>query len=133
MQRREVRSQSQKGFYIQEALTYIAQNYQRDITVEKIAEACNLNRTYFGRMFKKTIGHTPQEYLTRFRMARAIDLMRSTDYPISRIAQMVGYPNPLHFTKVFKKEFGISPRAWRNADPQVQMNTSALVEEFSGK
>lgn len=131
--RREVRSQSQKGFYIQEALTYIAQNYQRDITVEKIAEACNLNRTYFGRMFKKTIGHTPQEYLTRFRMARAIDLMRSTDYPISRIAQMVGYPNPLHFTKVFKKEFGISPRAWRNADPQVQMNVSALVEEFSGK
>ena len=131
--RREVRSQSQKGFYIQEALTYIAQNYQRDITVEKIAEACNLNRTYFGRMFKKTIGHTPQEYFTRFRMARAIDLMRSTDAPISAIAQQVGYPNPLHFTKVFKKEFGMSPRAWRNADPQVQKDAAGLVEEFSGK
>ena len=126
--RREVRSQTQRGFYVQEAITYIAQNYQSDITVEKIAEACNLNRTYFGRMFKQAIGHTPQEYLTRFRMARAVDLMRSTDYPISQIAQMVGYPNPLHFTKVFKKEFGVPPRTWRNSDPQVQ-KTAALLED----
>ena len=66
------------------------------------------------------MGHTPQEYLTRFRLARAVELMRSTDYPISAIAQMVGYPNPLHFTKVFKKEYGMPPRAWRNADPGVQ-------------
>ena len=127
--RRELRSQSQRGFYIQEAVTYIAQNYHRDITVEKIAEACNLNRTYFGRMFKKAIGHTPQEYLTRFRLARAIDLMRSTDYPISRIAQLVGYPNPLHFTKVFKKEYGMSPRAWRSSDPQVQKPSSSASED----
>ena len=114
---------------MQEAITFISQNYQRDITVEQIAEACNLNRTYFGRMFKKALGHTPQEYLTRFRLARAVDLMRSTDYPISRIAQMVGYPNPLHFTKVFKKEFGVSPRAWRSADPQVCKSPHACASK----
>lgn len=127
--RRELRNQSQKGFYVQEAITYIAQNYQRDITVEMIADACSLNRTYFGRMFKQVMGHTPQEYLTRFRLSRAVELMRSTDYPISRIAQLVGYSNPLHFTKVFKKVYGLSPRAWRAGDPEVQQNLARLQEE----
>ena len=117
--RRELRNQSQKGFYIQEAINFIAQNYQRDITVEEIAGVCKLNRTYFGRLFKQMMGSTPQEYLTQFRLSKGVELMRSTDYPITQISQLVGYPNPLHFSKVFKKAYGVSPRTWRSEDSQV--------------
>lgn len=78
-----------------------------------------LNRTYFGRLFKQMMGYTPQEYLTQFRLSKGVELMRGTDYPITQISQMVGYPNPLHFSKVFKKVYGVSPRAWRSEDSQV--------------
>ena len=108
--RRELRNQSQKSFYVQEALNFIAQNYHRDIDVQQVAAACNLNRTYFGRVFRQMMGSTPQEYLIRYRLSKSMELMRSTDYPISQIAPMVGYANPLHFSKVFKKEMGVSPR-----------------------
>ncbi len=118
--RREVRNQSQKSFYVQEAVNFIAQNYHRDIDVQQVASACNLNRTYFGRLFRQVMGSTPQEYLIRFRLAKSMELMRTADYSIGQIAAMVGYPNPLHFSKVFKKEIGVSPRTWRANDEQVR-------------
>lgn len=118
--RREMRNQSQKSFYVQEALNFIAQNYHGDIDVQQIAAACNLNRTYFGRLFRQVMGSTPQEYLIRFRLAKSMELMRTSDYSIAQIAAMVGYPNPLHFSKVFKKEMGVSPRTWRANDEQVR-------------
>ena len=48
-----------RDFYIKEALNYIEQNFQNDISVEGIAAFCGLNRTYFGRIFKDTVGQSP--------------------------------------------------------------------------
>ena len=127
--RRELRNQSQKSFYVQEALNFIAQNYHRDIDVQRVAAACNLNRTYFGRVFRQMMGSTPQEYLIRYRLSKSMELMRSTDYPISQIAPMVGYANPLHFSKVFKKEMGVSPRTWRANDEQVRRQPARQGED----
>ena len=52
-----------RDFYIKEALNYIEQNFQNDISVENIASFCGLNRTYFGRIFKETVGKSPQQFL----------------------------------------------------------------------
>ena len=64
-----------RDFYIKEALNYIEQNFQNDISVEGIAEFCGLNRTYFGRIFKEAVGKSPQEFLLSYRMVKAAELL----------------------------------------------------------
>ena len=103
-----------RDFYIKEALNYIEQNFQNDITVEGIAAFCGLNRTYFGRIFKDTVGKSPQQFLLNYRMTKAAELLKQTTLSISDIGNAVGYPNQLHFSRAFKNVFGISPREWRN-------------------
>ena len=103
-----------RDFYIKEALNYIEQNFQNDITVEGIASFCGLNRTYFGRIFKETVGKSPQQFLLSYRMSKAAELLRLTALSVNDIGNAVGYPNQLHFSRAFKNVYGISPREWRN-------------------
>ena len=103
-----------RDFYIKEALTYIEQNFQNDISVESLAKSCGLNRSYFGRIFKDTIGKSPQEFIMSYRMVKAAELLKLTDLSIGDIGNAVGYPNQLHFSRAFKHTYGISPREWRN-------------------
>lgn len=103
-----------RDFYIKEALNYIEQNFQNDISVENIASFCGLNRTYFGRIFKETVGKSPQQFLLSYRMSKATELLKLTGLSISDIGNAVGYPNQLHFSRAFKNVYGLSPREWRN-------------------
>ena len=102
-----------KDFYIREAISFIEQNYQNAITVEDIAAWCNLNRSYFGKIFKDTVLVSPQEFLIHYRMTKAAELLKLTGLSIGDISQSVGYPNQLHFSRAFKGQFGSSPREWR--------------------
>ena len=111
--RRERQSGPIRDFYIQEAVTFIQQNYQRDITVEEIAGTCKLNRSYFSKLFREVIGCTPQEFIIRLRLTKAAEQMRTTGDPVGVIARRCGYPNQLHFSQAFKKRYGLSPREWR--------------------
>lgn len=103
-----------QDFYIHEALIFIEQNFQNDISVEDIAANCGLNRSYFGTLFNKALGQTPQEFLINYRMIKATELLKLTQLSIQDIANAVGYANPLHFSRAFKNVYGLSPRAWRN-------------------
>ena len=89
-------------------------NYQRELTVEEVADACKLNRSYFSKLFRENMGCPPQEFLIRLRLSKAADQMKDTKAPIGEIAAVCGYPNQLHFSRAFKKRYGLSPREWRN-------------------
>ncbi len=108
-----------RDFYIKEAISYIEQNFQNEITIENIAEFCGLNRSYFGKIFHENIGKTPQEFLISYRMTKAAELLKLTDLPIADIGNAVGYPNQLHFSRAFKNVYEKPPRQWRyeNAVP----------------
>lgn len=114
-----------KDFYIKEALNYIEQNFQNDISIEDIAVFCGLNRTYFGRIFKESIGKSPQEFLINYRMVKATELLKLTDLSVSDIGNAVGYINQLHFSRAFKKIYGISPREWRNKNRLIKKDQPA--------
>lgn len=104
---------SVRDFYIKEAFSFIEQNFQNDISVEDIAAACGLNRSYFGKIFHESIGKTPQEFLISYRMTKATELLKLTDLSIGDIGNVVGYPNQLHFSRAFKNVYQVSPRQWR--------------------
>lgn len=103
-----------RDYYIKEALTYIEQNFQNDISVEDIAKVCGLNRSYFGKIFKETTGRTPQQFLLTYRMIKATELLKLTKLSIGEISCAVGYDNQLHFSRAFKNIYQKSPREWRN-------------------
>ena len=103
-----------KDYYIKEAITYIEQNFQNDISVVDIANRLGINRSYFGKIFKQTLKQTPQEFLINYRMIKATELLRLTKMSIGDISKAVGYENQLHFSRAFKKIYNISPREWRN-------------------
>lgn len=103
-----------RDFYIHEALEFIEHNFQNDISVEDIAQVCGLNRTYFGKIFKEAIGKTPQDFLLRYRMNKAIELLKLSRLSVADIGQAVGYANQLHFSRAFKSIYGMPPREWRN-------------------
>ncbi len=111
--RQNTEEKREQDFYINEAVVYIQQNFNRELTVDEVAVFCKLNRIYFSRKFKKVIGCTPQEFLIRQRLTNAAELMSLTDLPIKSIAAQCGYPNQFHFSQAFKKFYGMPPQEWR--------------------
>lgn len=111
---KELKPVNQREFYVRQAMSFIEQNYQHEISVEDIAAACRLNRSYFGKLFHEQVGKSPQEFLISYRMSKAADLLKLTALSIGEISAAVGYQNQLHFSRAFKNVYDISPRQWRN-------------------
>ena len=111
---RLVPSGRMSDYYIKEAMNYIEQNFQNNISIEDIAAVCGINRSYFGKIFRNTVGQSPQEFLMNYRMIKATELLKLTSLSIADIGSAVGYENQLHFSRAFKNVYGISPREWRN-------------------
>jgi YesN/AraC family two-component response regulator len=109
-----VQSSKMSDYYIKEAINYIEQNFQNNITIEDIAAVCGINRSYFGKIFRNSIRRSPQEFLMNYRMVKATELLKLTSLSIAEIGSAVGYENQLHFSRAFKTIYGISPREWRN-------------------
>lgn len=111
--KRQIQGGKLAQFYTHEAITFIEQNYMLPITVENMADHCNLDRSYFGKIFKETMGQSPQEFLISYRMTKAAVLLKTTDLSIGNISLLVGYTNQLHFSRSFKKVYNLSPREYR--------------------
>lgn len=111
---RLTQSSKMSDYYIQEAIHYMEQNFQNDISIEEIAAVCGINRSYLGKIFRNSIGRSPQEFLMNYRMVKAAELLKLTTLSIADIGTAVGYGNPLHFSRAFKNIYGVSPREWRN-------------------
>ena len=103
-----------RDFYIREAIAFIENNYKDDITITDIAKTLKLNRSYFGKIFRQTLGKSPQHFLMNYRMVKAAELLTLTKLSISEIGISVGYQNQMHFSRAFRIIYSMSPREWRN-------------------
>lgn len=115
-------SRKMSDFYIKEAVHYIEQNYASDLSVETIAEILGINRTYFGKIFKKSTGKTPQKFIIEYRLTKAASLLKLTNLTIAEISRQVGYENPFHFTRAFKQVYSLSPKQWRKEHQHLPPN-----------
>jgi len=94
------------------AITSVHDDPAHDWTVEELGQRAGMSRSTFALRFKETVGVSPMEYLTRWRMLLAGDRMANTSDSISEIAQSLGYQSASAFTKAFRKIMGCSPRQY---------------------
>lgn len=90
------------------ALQYMETNYDRNLSLDELAELSPYSASHFLRMFRDVVGLTPHAYLTQFRIELATDLLRSGT-PLVDIANLVGFTDQSHFTRKFKRVLGVTP------------------------
>lgn len=104
-------------FLIQEidsAIRFFHENYHTPISIEEYASSHHMSVSWFIRSFKEYTGSTPTQYILSLRISNAQTLLGSTNYNITEIAEIVGYDNPLYFSRLFRKQSGMSPSEFRN-------------------
>ena len=101
--------------YVKQIKEYIASSYAEGVQVSDVAEYLQVDRSYLFRLFKEETGKSLQEYLIEFRLRKACELLRMTDYPIGTVACSVGYTDPFYFARLFHKRVGVSPTVYRRA------------------
>lgn len=100
--------ENQSTRYEQLAYDYMRSNYMSHIKIEEIAVQLGVNRQYLSRLFKAQYGVTMQEFLIKTRLEHAAKLLKR-GYSVAESAYMVGYEDVFNFSKMFKKQLGISP------------------------
>jgi AraC-like DNA-binding protein len=99
---------------VQEAMAIIRSRYpDPGVTVQAVAEAVNLSRSHFTRLFRAHAGMSPQGFLLEVRFARARELLANTGVTVSEIAQLSGFSGAAHFSALFRRHVGLSPREFR--------------------
>jgi AraC-like DNA-binding protein len=100
---------------IARALRLVRERVDDDWTVPKMAAAVGLSRSTFADRFRAATGETPIQHLTRYRLARAAEYLRTTNAAILEIARRTGYESEVSISKAFRREFGVSPGAYRRS------------------
>ncbi len=98
---------------VKDAINYIEENHDKNITVTELAEKNNMDSKRFYYIFQKSVGICPKQYIMRCRINNAREILIAEQYSVAEIAAMVGYEDAFHFSRIFKKSTGISPSGFR--------------------
>ena len=108
-------SRALKDRHLQKAITAMHAEPARDWSVDDLAGTAGISRAAFAQKFKRISGDTPAHYLTKLRIQRAMDMLRTADDSVERIAEAVGYNDSFVFSKAFKRIQGLSPKEFRKS------------------
>lgn len=95
------------------ARKYFNEHYNEEINIEEYAQSRSMSISWFLRNFKQITGTSPMQYILNIRISNAATLLETTDYNITEISTIIGYDNPLYFSRIFKKQKGVSPANYR--------------------
>ncbi|MGV2881895.1 AraC family transcriptional regulator [Paenibacillus taichungensis] len=98
---------------VEEIIQYIHEHFNESISLESLAEQWNYSIQYLSKQFKLRTGRSPIEYVIQARMAKAKELMIRTDATAQEIASSVGYSDVFYFTRLFKKQVGMTPGQYK--------------------
>ena len=94
---------------------YLTANYRKAVTLEDLSRRFNISKFYLQRTFCRYLGASPAEYQQKLRLTKAKELLRTTDLPVSKIAEDVGIQSISYFISAFKKQEGATPLKYRSA------------------
>jgi len=92
---------------------YIETNYHEKITLDSLAEVCNITKYYLSHKFKELYGKSPMSYLTEVRISAAKDLLKTANFSIEEISNAVGFSSASYFSQAFGKACQMSPQEYR--------------------
>ena len=104
---------SQIAEEIDKAIVYFSEHYNEAINVDAYAKQNHVSTNWFIRNFKMYTGTTPKQFILQKRINNAETLLQNKQYNIKEIAQIIGYDNPLYFSRIFQRMKGISPSEYR--------------------
>jgi YesN/AraC family two-component response regulator len=98
---------------VKRTVAYLHQNFQEPLSREEIARAVGVSKNYLSHIFRRELGLSPWDYLNRYRIKQARELLSQTDVTITDVAYQVGFNNPAYFSRVFHQQTGVSPTEYR--------------------
>lgn len=103
-----------KKYVVNQIKKYLDEHYREKISLDQIARNMYLSTFYISKIFKSETGDTPINYLIRLRMERAKEILQEGEVSsIQAVAASVGYEDAYHFSKLFKKYYGVAPSRYR--------------------
>lgn len=107
------RRENRSNGIIDRAKEYIMTHYQKDISLDDVSREVDISPYYFSKLFKEATGDNFIEYLTNLRIEKAKELLDNTDLSMKEICVRVGYANPNYFSRIFKKNVGVTPTEYK--------------------
>lgn len=107
------------------SLDYMQAHLDQPITISKLSVMVGLSQSSFFELFRKVTNDTPLQWFIRARMRRACELLERTNLPVKQIADLVGYEDPLYFSRAFKSVCGIPPTEYRARNEHDAANSGA--------
>ncbi|RAV20741.1 AraC family transcriptional regulator [Paenibacillus contaminans] len=100
------------------ALRYIHEHYTEAVSMDQLADLLGCSSSYMYRLFKAEIGKSPNDYIIGIRMEQARQFLLTTKLNLREIALSVGYSDVYYFSRLFKKQFGVSPLQTRKRESE---------------
>jgi len=98
---------------LQRIFSHVRENIGRELSVTELAQVVGMSQYYFSKLFKMSTGTTPHQYVMRQRVEAAQEALRETQTPLAEVATQVGFETQSHFTSVFRKLVGTTPKHYR--------------------
>jgi AraC family transcriptional regulator len=106
---------------LRRALAYINDNLAENLSLQDIAGELEMSHCYFTSLFKQSTGLTAHQYVTKCRVNKAQQLLAQTNLSIIEVAQETGFQSQSHFSRLFRKQTGTNPRAYRKSQKSAQI------------
>lgn len=108
----------ENGKTLESVAGYIAEHYSESLTLDEISKDCRISKYYLSHIFSKSYGKSLGKYILEFRLDKARDLLIATKLSVNEIAKRVGYSDVSYFCRLFKREVGMTPLAYRSGKPK---------------
>lgn len=99
---------------LHQIIDYVHTSLQGDLSLSAMATVIGMSPYHFSRLFKQSTGMTPYQYVIRYRLERAKELLQHSNLTIAQIAYMTGFSNQSHFTQQFKRQYQKTPQKLRD-------------------
>lgn len=105
---------NQFSYHVNRCISYMKSHLHQPLTLTQLADACNLSSPYLSSLFKKETGQSFSAYFVKLKLEAARQMMTYTTESITSIANYLNFCTPSNFTQHFSKEYGVTPKVYRN-------------------